>query len=207
MFALFYLAALAVAVVLFMMHVRECSRNRPRARFGVGTTSRFDILRNIRRLFEDGGVQTVAAPTVDVSGDASGNDGRILELNALLGDLRLPSKCRESAVRLCDELTALRLRAKSRPAGDSTLLDIARLQERHLPDLLRRYLGVPDEHRAEIFRRTGKSASYHLATALEMMSRRADELSLELAAGLLDDFATGTRFVETRYGRGLDPFA
>ena len=105
------------------------------------------------------------------------------------------------------ELELLSKRAMARGGADQAMTEITALLEVHLPDLLRRYLDVPAEHRTEIFRRTGRSASFHLAAAINVMADRARRISLELASGPIDEFATGTRFVEIRYGREFDPFA
>ena len=162
-----------------------------------------DLFKNLRRLFEDdrSGLQTPAPDGIDHGPAVPA------ALDPLLSDDGLPPKCREAAVALRAELRLLSARASARSVADAAVMEIASLLDVHLPDLLRRYLDVPAEHRAEIFRRTGRSASFHLSAAIDVMSRRAKEISLVLASGPIDDFATGTRFVETRYGHEHDPFA
>ena len=70
--------------------------------------------------------------------------------------------------------------------------------------MLRSYADIPPEHRAEIFRETGRSASFLLNERLDKIVDRLEEMSRQLARGNLDAFSENIRFVDTKYG--LVPF-
>jgi len=79
-------------------------------------------------------------------------------------------------------------------------LEIERLKANHLPRLLRSYVDIPPEHRGEIFRETGHSASYLLNERLDKILKRLREMSAQLARGNLNAFSENIRFVDTQYG-------
>lgn len=79
-------------------------------------------------------------------------------------------------------------------------LELERLKQDHLPRLIRSYVDIPQEHRAEVFRETGRSASYLLNERLEKILERLKAMSRQLARGNIDAFAENMRFVDTRYG-------
>ena len=93
-------------------------------------------------------------------------------------------------------------RARERSLFDEKL-ELERLRSKHLPALLRSYADIPPEHRAEIFRETGRSASFLLNERLDKIHGRLEEMSRQLARGNLDAFAENIRFVDTKYGASV----
>ena len=86
------------------------------------------------------------------------------------------------------------------------LLELRQMGDVHLPTLLQSYIDIPPAHRAEIFRKTGHSASFALNDGLDRMADRLREMSSSLAQGNLDAFTANMRFIESRYGAGYAPF-
>lgn len=106
---------------------------------------------------------------------------RVLAIRALLADLEL--LCREGGL-----------------IGER--IELQRLRTSHLPLLLRSYVSIPPDHRAEVFRETGRSASYLLNERLDKILGRLHEMSRQLAQGNLDQFTQNIRFVDKNYGSG-----
>jgi hypothetical protein len=82
----------------------------------------------------------------------------------------------------------------------SALTEVRQMRDMHLPQLIASYAEIPAAHRAEIFRETGRSASYKLNEALDRMVARLETLSRSMAQGDIDSFADNLRFIEHRYG-------
>jgi hypothetical protein len=114
-------------------------------------------------------------------------------------DERLPDSSLAKVREIRRMLGELDQRAKERSLFDETL-ELQRLRSQHLPSLLRSYADIPPEHRAEIFRETGRSASFLLNERLDKIVGRLEEMSRQLARGNLDAFSENIRFVDTKYG-------
>lgn len=80
------------------------------------------------------------------------------------------------------------------------LIEIRQLSEVHLPTLIKSYIDIPAAHRAEIFRKTGRSASFLLNEGLDKLADRLRAMSLSLAQNNIDAFTSTMRFIELRYG-------
>lgn len=91
--------------------------------------------------------------------------------------------------------------------GQPLLLEVEQMRDRHLPKLVASYAAVPPQHRREIFNRTGKSASVHLADSLDAMTARLREIDREISREHLDAFTDNSSFISRTYGRKEDPFS
>lgn len=80
-----------------------------------------------------------------------------------------------------------------------TRVDVEQMREQHLPKLVKSYIDIPPAHRSEIFRKTGKSASFILEDSLDQMQSKIDDIMRNLAQHDLDAFADNTRFIKERY--------
>jgi hypothetical protein len=122
-------------------------------------------------------------------------------------DPRLPERARQQS-RGIDETISDLLARNGNAAFDQILIaELRQMRDEHLPKLLRSYIDVPQQHRKEIFKNTGRSASYLLEEALDKMRGRVNAISRDLAQSELDAFSNNTEFVNRRYGRIDDPFA
>jgi hypothetical protein len=83
--------------------------------------------------------------------------------------------------------------------------EIELMRDEHLPKLVKSYIDIPPAHRTEIFRKTGKSASFILEESLDTMKARIDEIARNLAQHDLDAFSSNAAFISRRYSDG-DPF-
>lgn len=121
-------------------------------------------------------------------------------------DQRLPEKARKEASSIADMISRLMAQADQSAFDRIVLGELVQLRDEHLPKLLRSYIDVPAEHRKEIFKKTGRSASFVLEEALGKMRARVEALSRDLAQSELDAFANNADFVSRRYGKVEDPF-
>lgn len=119
-------------------------------------------------------------------------------------DPRIPDASRARVAQLLALASDIEARAARDPLLVAALTEVRQMQGTHLPQLVGSYADIPPAHRAEIFRKTGRSASYVLNEGLDRMIERLQGLSGSLAQDDLDSFADNLRFIETRYG-GKDP--
>lgn len=123
-----------------------------------------------------------------------------------LDDPRVPETSRRRVETVRTLLAEVEARAAAKGIAGSAVIDLRQMRDNHLPGLLKSYVEIPAEHRAEIFRKTGHSASYILNDGLDQMAARLREMSRELAQGDIEAFAVNMRFIETRYGEQYSPF-
>lgn len=91
--------------------------------------------------------------------------------------------------------------------GMQTELDeLGRIKGTHLPRLIQSYIEIPEQHRADVFRETGKSASFLLNESLDKMLARLRDISSQLAKGNITTFAENVRFVDLYYEQSKGPF-
>jgi len=116
-------------------------------------------------------------------------------------DPRLPDASRPLVARLLALIADIEARTHDDALMVSALTEVRQMRDNHLPRLIESYAEIPASHRAEIFRQTGRSASYNLNQGLEKMIARLETLSRSLAQEDLDSFADNLRFIENRYGK------
>jgi hypothetical protein len=122
-----------------------------------------------------------------------------------LQDERIPDSSRERAERIVGLVADLKQRAGQRGLTGE-LHELERISRVHLPRLLESYIEIPPEHRSEVFRQTGRSASFMLNERLDKMTARLGEISKMLARDNLDAFSTNLQFVDCHYGTSESPF-
>lgn len=115
-------------------------------------------------------------------------------------DERIPDTSRGRIEKLLAIIASTEAAATNEPAWCPILVELQQLREKHLPILLRSYIEIPAAHRAEVFRKTGRSASFALNEALDKMIERLNTLSQKLAQGNIDAFTSNLRFIDMRYG-------
>jgi hypothetical protein len=84
--------------------------------------------------------------------------------------------------------------------------ELGRIKATHLPRLIQSYIEIPAQHRADVFRETGKSASFLLNESLDKMLARLRDISAQLARGNITTFAENVRFVDLYYEQSKGPF-
>jgi len=151
------------------------------AAFGVGPTAA-----------EEGAASTNAAGGRDVPAEEP------IDVSI---DRRLPESSRDRVYAI--RAMAAELELQCRNGGMiGEMIELQRLRTSHLPILLRSYVAIPAAHRAEVFRETGRSASFILNERLDKILARLHEMSRQLARGNLDEFTQSIRFVDMNYGSG-----
>ncbi len=120
-------------------------------------------------------------------------------------DARLPDASRPRVARLAGLIADIEARAHDDAMLVSALTEVRQMRDTHLPQLIRSYAEIPAAHRAEIFRETGRSASYNLNAAFDRMIARLETLSASMARNDIDSFADNLRFIEHRYGSDDPP--
>lgn len=118
---------------------------------------------------------------------------------------RIPPASRERILLIRTLIADLRDRAEAEGIVRAELIELRQIETVHLPRLIESYAEIPPEHRAEIFRATGRSASFQLTEGLDRIVERLREISRQLAQGNLDAFAQNMRFIDERY-RAKGPF-
>jgi hypothetical protein len=122
-----------------------------------------------------------------------------------LHDERIPQSSRDRVALIMSLVADLEERA-TQCGVVSERNELERIGSVHLPRLLQSYIDIPPEHRAEVFRETGRSASFLLNERLDKMTARLREISKMLARDNLDAFSTNMQFIDRHYGDADSPF-
>jgi len=116
-----------------------------------------------------------------------------------------PAKDRVQRILACMEEVGRAMDREGVPGFSRS--DMIQMREQHLPKLVKSYIDIPEAHRPEIFRKTGKSASFILNESLDQMQARLDEILRNLAQHDIDAFSHNARFVGQRYSQTENPFS
>ena len=136
---------------------------------------------------------TPAAPPI--AGDPLGGDWKE----------RIPQSSLKRVLAIRDAVRDLEKETATR--GMQTELDeLGRIKATHLPRLIQSYIEIPEQHRADVFRETGRSASFLLNESLDKMLARLRDISSQLARGNITTFAENVRFVDLYYEQSKGPF-
>ncbi len=122
-----------------------------------------------------------------------------------LEDPRIPDNSRALVKSIRELITDIDKRAAQQEEFCPNRIEIRMMRDVHLPKMLISYIEIPEQHRAEIFRKTGRSASYMLHEGLKKMAARLTAMSTSMAQGNIDTFTTNLRFIESRYGEEFTP--
>lgn len=143
--------------------------------------------------------QTPAPPALPPPGPESGGFD--------FSDERIPGVVRPKVAELVTLINSVESRARADSIPSPAVIDIRRIRDMHLPTLLQSYFIIPAEHRNEIYRKTGQSASYGLGVAVDALRQKVEKISLNMAQGQIDQFEDNLRFIQETYGTETkDPF-
>jgi hypothetical protein len=121
-------------------------------------------------------------------------------------DRRIPDNSRKLVKTICELITDIEKRSEQQEVFCPNTIEIRMMRDVHLPKMLISYIEIPEQHRAEIFRKTGRSASYMLKEGLTKMAERLNSMSTSMAQGNIDTFTQNLRFIESRYGEEFTSF-
>lgn len=110
------------------------------------------------------------------------------------------------AVRLVDQigvqLDGLGLQLEGIDPAEPAVGEVRRLVGEHLPGMVESWRKIPPHLRKE--QRGGRDADQQLTDGLGKISAEIDQITRQLAAGDLDALAVRGRFLDYRYGAGLE---
>lgn len=109
--------------------------------------------------------------------------------STVLDVTRVPAAAQERVATIQTMLADLEQRAVARGMAGADLTELTQIATVYLPRLLASYAAIPPEHRAEIFRDTGRSASFLLVERLDRIVARLGEISKDFARGHIDAFS------------------
>ena len=114
----------------------------------------------------------------------------------------LPPPAVELVDRLGVQLDALGLQLEGIAEQPATV-EVRKLVGEHLPEMISTYRRIPAHLRKEQ-RGDGRTPDQQLSDGLGKISAEIDQITRQLAAGDLDTLAVRGRFLEYKYGDGLD---
>lgn len=121
-------------------------------------------------------------------------------------DVRVPDTARAHVRRILACLLEVEAAMTREQVPGFSRIDLEQMRDHHLPKLIKSYIDIPSAHRSEIFRKTGKSASFILNESLDKMQARVDEIMKNLAQHDIDAFTNNIQFIGQRYKDDHDPF-
>lgn len=121
-------------------------------------------------------------------------------------DDRIPEGARAKAQRILTSIEEVERAMVREQVPSFGRIDTAQMRDVHLPQLLQSYIDVPAAHRDVVFKRTGKSASFHLGASLDKLQERLDTMLRDLAEHDIGAFTDNMRFINQRYSTDDDPF-
>ncbi len=121
-------------------------------------------------------------------------------------DDRIPPTAQASAARILASIDAVEKAMDRESIPSFSRVDTNQMRDVHLPKLIQSYIDIPADHRSEIFRKTGRSASFLLDQSLATMQNRVDEILRNLAQHDIDAFTNNTQFIGQRYADDDNPF-
>lgn len=110
------------------------------------------------------------------------------------------------AVQLVDQigvqLDALGLQLDGLDDNQPAALEVRKLVGEHLPELVSTYTSIPRHLRGEP--RAGGTPDEQLAESLSKISTEIDSVTRQLASGAIDNLAIKTRYLDYKYGEGIE---
>ena len=122
-------------------------------------------------------------------------------------DERIPESARDRIRRILACIAEVDKAMLREQVPGFSRIDMEQMRDVHMPKLVKSYIDIPADHRSEIFRKTGKSASFILNESLDKMQARIDEILKNLAQHDIDAFSNNTQFIGERYADEENPFA
>jgi hypothetical protein len=100
------------------------------------------------------------------------------------------------------QLDGLGLQLEGVDPAEPAVSEVRKLVGEHLPGMVESYRRIPANLRRET--RDGRSADQQLTDGLGKISQEIDAVTRQLAAGDLDALAVRGRFLDYKYGDGLE---
>lgn len=114
----------------------------------------------------------------------------------------LPAPAVQLVDRIGGQLDALGLQLDGLDANTPAAQDVRKLVGDTLTNLVSTYTSIPRHLRGE--QNAGRSPDQQLTESLGKISTEIDSVTRQLAAGAIDNLAIQTRYLDYKYGEGLD---
>ncbi|WP_296674676.1 hypothetical protein [Novosphingobium sp.] len=114
----------------------------------------------------------------------------------------LPAPAVSLVDQIGSQLDALGLQLDGLDSNTPAAHDVRKLVGETLPNLVSTYTSIPRHLRAE--QQAGRSPDQQLTESLGKISTEIDSVTRQLAAGAIDNLAIQTRYLDYKYGEGLD---
>lgn len=114
----------------------------------------------------------------------------------------LPAPAVQIVDRLGLQLDALGAQLEGLDEKKPAVPEIRKLVGEHLPGVVSAYTSIPPHLRTE--KRTGSTPDDQLADSLVRISHEIDSVTRQLAEGQIDNLAIQTRYLDYKYGAGVE---
>ncbi|MET0588742.1 MAG: hypothetical protein ABWZ75_09485 [Novosphingobium sp.] len=114
----------------------------------------------------------------------------------------LPAPAVQLVDRLGLQLDALGVQLEGLDEKQPAIAEVRKLVGEHLPGVVSAYTSIPRHLRSE--KRGGLTPDDQLADSLGRISHEVDRVTRQLAEGQIDSLAVQTRFLDYKYGAGVE---
>lgn len=114
----------------------------------------------------------------------------------------LPAPAVQLVDRLGLQLDALGVQLEGLDEKQPAIAEVRKLVGEHLPGVVSAYTSIPRHLRSE--KRAGRTPDDQLADSLGRISHEIDSVTRQLAEGQIDNLAVQTRFLDYKYGAGVE---
>lgn len=114
----------------------------------------------------------------------------------------LPAPAVQVVDRLGLQLDALGVQLEALDEKQPAIAEVRKLVGEHLPSVVSAYTAIPRHLRAE--QRAGGTPDQQLADSLAKISAEIDSVTRQLAEGQIDTLAIQTRYLDYKYGGGVE---
>jgi hypothetical protein len=114
----------------------------------------------------------------------------------------LPAPAVQIVDRLGLQLDALGVQLEGLDEKQPAIAEVRKLVGEHLPGVVSAYTSIPRHLRSEP--RAGRTPDDQLADSLGRISHEIDSVTRQLAEGQIDNLAIQTRFLDYKYGDGVE---
>ena len=115
----------------------------------------------------------------------------------------LPPPAVQIVDRIGLQLDALGVQMEGLDQNQPAVAEVRKLVGEHLPELVSSYTAIPRHLRGEA--RAGRTPDEQLAESLGRISTEIDSVTRQIAEGSIDNLAIRTRYLDYRYGSGVEP--
>lgn len=114
-------------------------------------------------------------------------------------DPRIPKSSQTRVESIRTLMVEIERQASMTTEGADALAEARRIARTYLPQLIQSYFDIGEAHRVEVFRTTGRSASFLLNDRLDKLIDQLTTISQGFARGRIDAFSINLGFIDQRF--------